>query len=797
MHFKTRTQNKLFITIISMFLVLLIFPTLAHAEMQVNTYSANTDFSVMSKYSSVEICSCSTKYDSIVVTNTGTWTAIFTVATESNSNKITLSEQSFELAPQSSKEVFLYITSECNEGIENIKINVASNLGKIKFLEKEIIMTKCQNIESWLTNYTKNINPCESKNFEINIHNVGPFSETYTINSNYDSYIAYNTKTVNLEPNQYAQIKATLKLGCEIYGQKDVSFDVKSVKNKLTAKLDAQVNIIQNYNYEIKVNNNLVNDNNTNTINTQVCNRISSTLIPVSITNTGSVTNEYNVDVSSLPKNAKITGLENTKLTINPGNTKTFTIEVDSTNYRYEYKNKKVNIEITPKLGNINKQLEVSLNFMPCYEHQLILYGYGNNEKNPLRTCEDYDYSYNINLINNGLFKEKYKLELLDSPSSIKLAKTTVELSPKDNTIIPILITGPNTNKDYKILVKVTSSIGISEYAEVWIKSYDTQSCHNTIITKDQYKANYQTEYITVPVTNKGLVETSYIISWNGSDIITSDIILITINNSKSRNIVLKTDSLNKAEGNYNGQIILQTSYGAEYTKDITIALKDKSFVRKAFEYLAFGNTCKQFSLYSVAIIILLIILIFIILVRGPNYPYKFKNRLKSKVPVMIFLMALFLVGVILVIIVAGLPKNEAQVYNLTTNNSELTYEWLQDDKYTLDVSKLFYDPENSTLNYKVTGIKNIKAIVKDQTITFYPNKGWSGTERAVITAYDAIGDKATSPRFTLIVKDVPRKSIVELYNIYCWYTNLIIYALILLLVFAAVFVRQKKRGRK
>jgi hypothetical protein len=195
--------------------------------------------------------------------------------------------------------------------------------------------------------------------------------------------------------------------------------------------------------------------------------------------------------------------------------------------------------------------------------------------------------------------------------------------------------------------------------------------------------------------------------------------------------------------------------------------------------------------------ILLVILLIILFLIKGPHYPYNFKNRFKAKTSVLVFLIVLFLVGLILVITVVGFPKTQAQVYNLTTNNTELRYDWLQDNKYVLDVSQFFYSPENSTLKYTVQGLKNIKAVASGNTITFYPDLGWSGVERAKIVATDNMGGNATSPEFTLIVRNVPKKSMTELYNIYCWYANLAIYAVVLVFIFIAVFVKQKRRTRK
>ena len=117
-------------------------------------------------------------------------------------------------------------------------------------------------------------------------------------------------------------------------------------------------------------------------------------------------------------------------------------------------------------------------------------------------------------------------------------------------------------------------------------------------------------------------------------------------------------------------------------------------------------------------------------MIFGPKYKYNFKNRLKSKVWAIIGLLALFLVGVIVIVSIVGLPQAKSDVYNLNSNSSSLTYEFLENDKLVIDAGKFFYDPDNSTLKYNVSGLDNIKAVITGKIITFYPDNGWSGTER-------------------------------------------------------------------
>lgn len=787
---KFSSVSAFFITII----LFSLFSSTALAVIDVNTYTPSMDFTLTSAYDKISVCSCSTKYDSIIVTNSGTWPAIFTVSTSKIDSTLTLSQNSFELNPGQTQEVFLYITADCNRGSENLKITVTSNLGPQKTLTKEITRDRCQNIEMWTSNYTKDVKPCQSKTFDINVHNIGPFSENYVISSNYDKYITYNANSFSLDEGQYAKITATAKFDCDMYGEKDIIFTIKSLKNDLAASLDAPLNILQDYDYTIDING----DDSDGNFDIQVCNRISSKTIPVNVMNDGSVPNTYTVEFDGLPRNVKVSGLTDGKFSLNPKESKTFYLEIDSTNYRYEHKLKDFTMTVVPGYGDIVKKSQVSLEFMACYEHQVVIYDGEKTKNHPLETCANYDYAYDVEIINNGAFTETYRLSLEGAPEGTILSRESITITPSaGRDTVKLLINGPESNELYNVKVVARLDNGISESDDTWIRSYDTQTCHETSIGKSDHRINYQTQSITIPIKNKGFVDNTYIVSWDGSGIIDDDDTIINLASQSKDDIVLKIDSEDRKEGTYNGTLVLKDASQAEYSKDVQIELKDKSDIRKFFEYMTSGNSCKKISLLEIVAILIIILIIIIFLVKGPHYPYNFGNRFKAKMSVLVFLIMLFLIGVILVMMIAGIPKEHTEVYNLTNSDSELRYEWLQDDKFMLDISRFFYDPENTTLKYEVSGLEHINAVSNGDVITFYPEKGWNGTEYGRITAYDKMGGSVSSPKFEFTVLNVPEKTKLELYNIYCWYVNLAIFAIILALIFVAVFVKQKRRTRK
>jgi len=799
----SKKQFKIaFITLFSILILsVVLLAGFASADIQVNTYSASKDFTLASSYDSVSICSCSTKYDTITVTNTGTWPAIFTVSMNQITDKITLSENNFELQPGQSKDVFMYITADCSKGSDTLKITVTSNLGVQKVISKDIARDRCQNIAVYMTNYTQSLNPCQSKSLELFIQNVGPFKEDYTLDSNYDGYITYNANKFTLEPNQVAKVTATVKFDCSIYGMQNLVFNAHSVNNRLTASVAAPLNIARNYTFDVSVGNN-INDAN---VGLDVCNRVLSTQLPITITNHGSVANNYTIDFNDLPKFAKISGIYGNKISLNPKESKTFIIDIDSTAYRYEHKTFDSSMTITSQLGDISQTKNIALNLLPCYEPVVSIDktmttegNRINSQKNPLETCSGYMYTYDVNVANNGRYKENMTLSLDENPTSVSLSKNYLSIDPAKSASVKLIIIGPEYNTYYNIKVNAQLSNGITASDNFWIKSYDQASCHAAVVDDTSYDVNYQTSIVNIKITNKGITDSKYAVSWNGSKILGFKDTRIELNRTQSSIISLNVNSSNLNESIYAGRLVIKnTDSSAVYSDDINVKLRDKNIFQKTFEYFAFGTVCRQFSMYELVAILLVIILIIIFLIVGPKYPYKFKNRFKAKVPVLILLTVVFLIGLILVITFAGFPKTQSQVYNLTTNASELRYEWLEDNSYSLNAKPLFFDPENRTLTYAVSGIHNIKAVTNNNVITFYPDMGWSGTEYAKITATDPMGGSVTSPNLTLVVRNVPRKSLTELYTIYCWYINLAILVIILALLFVASFVRQKKRVRK
>lgn len=758
----------------------------SYAAIEVKTYDSSIDFSVFTSQN-IKACACTTTTDYLTITNTGSFSSIFYLT-----SNLQLSDTTIELAPGESKQVSIFIQSDCNPRIRTYTIYVKSNLGVEKTVEKQVNIERCQNLELWLTPI-ENIKACESANYNVFVKNIGGFPEEYSLKSNFDKYMSYSSNYFTLLPGQTASINATLTFPCEVSGKKSVEFTAYAIKNKLDATIKSSIDILPDYEFDVRIDKQGI-DNSSYRQALDVCNRVWMTEFPVTVKNNG-IENTFTLLLDNLPKFASIKGIDdnNYRFTLSKGKSKTFYIVVDAHEFRKEITGYDFSLTIKPKIGKaIEKKLRINLK--PCYEHTITINDVSTKKK-PIDVCSEGFYEYDVEIKNNGIYTENIKLYVENAPSGVDLSKYNLKLNAGQSETIKLYIQGPESNYLYNIKVSSELQNQLKESDEIWIKAHDKQTCHNIEFKKSNYKINYEKSYIEVPVKSKGLYYDYYDLTLNDTSLLSLEENNIFINDSSK--IRINIDSTDKAEGTYKAKLTVEHVSGATYDNELTITLKDKSQITKAFEYFFFGTQCRQISFWQIIAILVLCILIIIFMIIGPHYPYKLSNRIRQKMPILLALLIVFIISLALVLVFVDKPKTNMDIYGLNTSVQELRFEILENDKYIIDAKQFFSDPDDNVLRYEVSEMKNIKSRVDKNIITLTPDLGWSGTRTFTITAYDDQGGFIESPEMTLKVLDVPRKSILELYNIYCWYTNLLLLLFIEFLIFVVFVIKQKRRRRK
>lgn len=798
--------------------LLLLYPGFVASEMVVNTYSTSRDFAVIPGNDIIKMCACSGGNDTFKVLNTGTYPAVFAI--EIDNPSAVLSANSFELLPGQSKDIMLAFNAACITGKSRLAIMISSNLGVQKRIEKHFTIDQCTNIELWLSNDNQTLLSCQDATFTLFVKNSGSFEDNYQIKGGDASSV--NPSYFTLQPNQVAQVSVRSKNGCTKYGDKELSITVHSEKNNQVAKIKGRYSIVKDFDYKIMVDSLEDTGNMSYRQSVDACNKVYFQEFPITVTNLG-VDNNFTIEARRMPGFMSIKGIDDSenKFMLAKGQSKTFYINTDLHEFNKEVKGYDFELSFKPALGDA-KTKNLRINTKQCYDHSVEIMtdtvlnepnglnnpndeiksssqSQGINKENPLKICSGEIYEYNVRINNNGIFDESLMLKLENNPEWITLSKDQIILAPGESKDLVLKIRASESNELYSIKASATLRNGLYAYDTVWIKAYSMHECHLIEFQKADFRINFDDKFIEVPIRNSGIMPSNYKVSLERTEMFSLSDDLLKISQGNNAVVRININQDNKSEGTYYANLtITDTISDSSYYKPVKVVLKDKSSIRKGFEFLAFGNACRQFSLIEVFAIIIICILIILFMIKGPHYPYKISNRIKQKMPILIVLFFILLIGLVFVLTFAGLPKMPDEVYELNSDFKALRFETLQDNKMTLDLNTFFKDPDNNMLSYNVTEMDGITSKIRDNSrLVLYPDLGFSGERKFTITAYDNQGGSIDSPEMTIVVVPKKQKSGTQIYDAYCWYINLAIFAIVLILIFLLVVVKQKKRTRK
>ena len=173
-------MKKNIIPIFIFFILTILAVNIAFAEIEVDTYTYDNDFVILSGSDTINTCSCTMNADSITVQNTGNYPAVFSLSLDTDlSGRLRLSDKSFALDPGQSKQVSISYDAECSKVNRQYVLTVYSNLGTQKSIVKNLIIDKCQNIEMWILGNNQTVKPSQDATFPLYVKNSGPFAEDY------------------------------------------------------------------------------------------------------------------------------------------------------------------------------------------------------------------------------------------------------------------------------------------------------------------------------------------------------------------------------------------------------------------------------------------------------------------------------------------------------------------------------------------------------------------------------------------------------------------------------------------
>ena len=420
-------KNKI-ITLMT-FLILFIFPSFVFA------FSENFQFTGAKD---INVYECATSKGSVIsVINIGDVSSSYTISISGSAAKfVSLGPLYFELEPGQSQDITTYFIVPCGKkGKYDLEIHVTTALNLKKILKQNIIVEKPENIELIPIGYSKKINPCGTASYQFNLKNTGDFEETYSLKFEkpFGLYTNVNFNQITLGPDEEALLYIYITPLCNIYGNYNIPFSIRTLNTKLYAKTFVYLIIEKAYDYSLKLGELGITDfveHDEGEIYSLCTN--SKEIIPIKLKNNADLLNTYNINIKA-PNWIK---LSDNYVEVDKFEEKIIQLNINTSNIEGDFN---AVIDVISELGDIQKTENITLSIENCYEP------YISTLDNTKKFVLDYSpVNVPLNIENKGTKTAKYDI-FLDAEDWLSIEKPSLSVGPGKTETINIISTPTNT----------------------------------------------------------------------------------------------------------------------------------------------------------------------------------------------------------------------------------------------------------------------------------------------------------------------------------------------------------------
>jgi hypothetical protein len=750
---------------ISLFFILLLI-TPVFAAIDIVTYPATDGFSLVAGSTSVELCYEESVIDSFVVRNTGQYASIFSIAL-SASKMVSVSESSFELLPGKEKTVFIYAQAAHKDFSETVFFEVGDIFGNKKSFEKTFVVGRCQNLEaSLLFNEVLPIDPCSPVIYEVLVHNIGSYTETYLVDFGGDAFAEYfgtPYQSLVISAGQSGIASSSLSLPCRMSGDMIIPFRVHAQKNDLDARLTHVLSVDPAYDFTASLDYEHI-----------VCRDKMDTFF-MTIQNNAPFTNNFTLTFVG----PDFITLKSSTLELASGASSVVELTAGGSNASlgdYAF-----TIIVTDATAGWTQSFVGNVSLVDCYGVSVNI-----DMQEDISACAGY-HEYPVIVQNTGLIAEDIMLSVDGSFASLR--DEEFSLAPGESKASLVVLDVPRDESVDEVLTVSGAIMGSSVLTKDTIKVslLDASACHEPVIAIPRVDEKVSAAEVIFDVKNLGRAQSYYKVSFAGASWLSlaseSEEIVLAPGESAPLTLLLYQDesAVQKYYGGVFRIVVSDAAGDIEYFLPVDIVMHDKSFVVKSFEYFS-AHPC-QFA--SLLLFLFIIIGILVIIARSADG----RERTRGVLPV---LLLAWLVAVIIVIFLQG---GIAPLYEPVLQNPDdaLTIRVAEDESYVLDISSFFVDPDGDSMRFSVSAMDNVSVIETNGSALFVPDSDWSGSRRFRITALDSSDCVTESPRLVLEVVDRPEYSWWDLYVHYCACVNLVLLLILAFIIDLLAMVRKEK----
>lgn len=758
-------KTKTLFTIIFFLLTLTLLSSIAAAEkFEVISAPVSYDF-LVSTPSAVNACQCAETSFPISITNTGSYTTIFSLY--SDDSKIHFSNPSLTLQPGEFGQVIASRNIACfASGSNDINIRVKSSFHFTKDVKTTLINSNCQKTEFAFDKVNLNESICQAFNTTLFITNAGSLDESYTIKP-LDGTVTLSAGSVDIPAGKTAAITASYDLPCDLYGIYNLRYKVDAIKAQKSYKLKQTLTIPYNYNFDLRA-----------TPEINFCAQDSKVVV-LELENKNNFSDDFKFDIDA-PRYAsvdfpKMNGEKVDVLTVAPNTTVRLNITLSPG--KKDLGKDVIDISVTDKFGGLTKKLSVNVSASNCYDLSTAFWS--PREKD---VCGGDYLKVPFTLINNGDSDGTITLDA-QGVKYVYFQNSTYDIpAHSEKEVVLTINMSNNTWGTFPVTLNSYSAKNLINSYKFTLVSYPREFCYKIKPGKNVYNVRYDKNSFSIDLKNVGLRAGDYLVD------------LESVNNSL--NTFAKSFSLEPSsklwlgvnitnpqavdsEQNITLTLVERNSH-TSFTYPLTVKFTNYSWIERTFwsvwDTIYYTNNCLLSSIF-----LAFLILVFVLLVIFRSYKKRFYKT--PKVLLFISLIILLLAAAV-ILSFKGLPHLYTS-YNLETNST--THLLLEEDAVlTINLSNYFFDPDGDIVTYGVSSIDSdvLNYSIDNTSLTLYPAKDYNGQTNIVLFATDSYGLTAKSKQIRVDVLPVEDYTYSELYFKLCIYIDWVLLFILAILIF-------------
>ena len=757
---------KATIPLLLMFLLVLASPILA--EIDINTYPVGTGFSVAPGTQSVQLCQCGSTADSFVVRNTGQYTDRFTITGE-GSQYVSLSESSFEVLPGEEHVVYLFFHAPCEKTLDRpVKLTITDIFGDSYDLEKRFVVDKCQNLQAYLsTDASGSVQPCQAVEYNVSVTNTGVFTETYDIafgGKDYSSYFDEPYQQLVLPAGASGVASSSLRLACSMHGAFTVPFEVQAQNNGLSADLEHTLLVNASYGFSASLE-----------APGHVCAERRDEL-SLTVRNDAPFNNTFDLSLEG----PSFLSLGQDSISLGPGQEGVVTLYAEPTSV--EQGSYPFTVTLNDRTVHGTRQVSGNLSLRECYGLSVNV-----DLQEDVNDCSGH-HEYPVVVRNTGSEEESVSLSAdgyyswIDNPS--------LSLDAGESRIVRLVLDVPaNRSLEQDVVVSASlEGLDVSAQDTLHVRFADEYGCYQPLVSPLSQRVRADRPNATFTLENAGLRMAEYDVRLDdpsGFSLDQADEYAVLQPGERSSLTLYPSFNGSFSAGRHDVLFKVFVDAGEEgkvleYRFPLTLNVRNKSFLLRAYEY--FG--ARPCQLGTLLLLVVIVVLGLIIMAR-PEANRRYVKHL------LLGLVVLWLLAVAVFLVVQGFPPS---LYDQVHQDASdpLTVYVPEDTSYSLNLSQYFYDPDGDLLEFTVSEMDNVSVYVQNGSALIIPDPDWSGSRRFRISAFDGKGGMTESPRMSLVVVDRPEYTAWDLYVRYCGYVNLVLLLAIVFLIDGVAMTRRK-----